>query len=107
MESVKIKLIVKNDAGEIVNFKVKTTTKLSKLMDAYCTRAGLSIKQCRFIFDGKILQPYDTPDKLNMEDDDQIDVNLEQVGGSFWQVINMETNMCNWQQIIYLFVLSS
>lgn len=59
----------------MVNFKVKTTTKLSKLMEAYCNRAGWPIKQCRFNFDGHIIMPDDTPDKLGMENDDQIDVN--------------------------------
>lgn len=51
-------------------------------MDAYCTRQGLSGNQCRFIFDGERLKDDDTPDKLEMENGDEIDVMVEQTGGS-------------------------
>ena len=50
-------------------------------MDAYCQRQGLSSNQCRFIFDGERLKDDDTPDKLEMENGDEIDVMVEQTGG--------------------------
>lgn len=35
----------------------------------------------RFIFDGQFITPEDTPKSLEMEDQDQVDVHLKQVGG--------------------------
>lgn len=46
-------------------------------MDAYCSRQGLASNQCRFIFDGERLKDDDTPDKLEMENGDEIDVMVE------------------------------
>ena len=45
---------------------------------------------CRFIFDGERLKDEDTPEKLEMENGDEIDAMVEQTGGkgeqveSFW-----------------------
>ncbi len=72
----KIKLKVKTakshiTGGEdVIQFRVKKTTKMEKLMDAYCTRVGIPRRQCRFIFDGQIIRETDTPLELEMEDDD-------------------------------------
>ena len=51
-------------------------------MDAYCTRQGLANNQCRFIFDGERIKDDDTPDTLEMENGDEIDVMVEQTGGT-------------------------
>ena len=76
-----INIKVKAQDGSEIFFKIKRTTQLKKLMDAYCTRQGLAINQCRFIFDGERLKDDDTPDKLEMENGDEIDVMVEQTGG--------------------------
>eukprot|EP00347_Sterkiella_histriomuscorum_P000970 403373831 len=76
-----INIKVKSQDGTEIFFKIKRTTQLKKLMDAYCNRQGLSINQCRFIFDGERLKDDDTPDKLEMENGDEIDVMVEQTGG--------------------------
>ena len=77
-----INIKVKAQDGTEIFFKIKRSTQLKKLMDAYCTRQGLSINQCRFIFDGERLKDDDTPEKLEMENGDEIDVMVEQTGGS-------------------------
>lgn len=77
-----INIKVKAQDGTEIYFKIKRTTQLKKLMDAYCTRQGLSSTQCRFIFDGERLKDDDTPDKLEMENGDEIDVMVEQTGGA-------------------------
>ncbi len=77
-----INIKVKAQDGTEIFFKIKRSTQLKKLMDAYCTRQGLSGNQCRFIFDGERLKDDDTPDKLEMENGDEIDVMVEQTGGS-------------------------
>ena len=57
----------------MVHFKIKRHTKLKKLMEAYCLRQGLVLAQVRFLFDGARLRDTQTPDELDMEDDDVID----------------------------------
>lgn len=37
----------------------------------------------KFLYDGAILHPESTPESLHMEDDDEIDAMLTQVGGAF------------------------
>ena len=60
-------------------------------MDAYCTRQGLANNQCRFIFDGERIKDEDTPENLEMENGDEIDVMVEQTGGSgFWKISRLE-----------------
>ncbi len=76
-----INIKVKAQDGTEIFFKIKRTTQLKKLMEAYCTRQGLSANQCRFIFDGERLKDDDTPDKLEMENGDEIDAMVEQTGG--------------------------
>ena len=67
--------------GNIVHFKIKRKTQLKKLMEAYCNRQSLQMDQIRFLFDGNRLRETQSPDELEMEDDDVIDAMLFQVGG--------------------------
>lgn len=57
-------------------------------MDAYCQRQSvlirltqLNVSNVRFLFDGERLHETQTPKDLNMENGDEIDVVIEQVGG--------------------------
>ena len=77
-----INIKVKAQDGTEIYFKIKRTTQLKKLMDAYCQRQGLANNQCRFIFDGERVKDDDTPDGLEMENGDEIDVMVEQTGGA-------------------------
>ncbi|EJP63974.1 Ubiquitin-like protein SMT3 [Beauveria bassiana] len=63
-------------------FKIKRTTKLEKLMTAFCDRQGKSMTAVRFLFDGTRVQPSDTPDNLEMADGDTLEVHQEQLGGA-------------------------
>lgn len=72
-----INIKVKAQDGTEIYFKIKKTTQLKKLMDAYCTRQGLANNQCRFIFDGERIKDDDTPETLEMENGDEIDVMVE------------------------------
>lgn len=82
--------------GEEVFFKIKSTTQLKKLMDAYCQRQGLSANNVRFLFDGERLHETQTPRELNMENGDEIDVLVEQVGGShLWCYVLIPILLCN------------
>merc|ERR1711912_171907 len=76
-----IQLKVKDQQGSEVQFKIKKSTPLRKLMDAYCSRLGLQASQVRFMVDGERIGPDDTAEKLGLEDEDLIDVAMEQTGG--------------------------
>jgi len=72
--------VVTQDGNEIF-FKCKMTTPLQKLMQAFCNRQGVALNSVRFLFDGQRLSANQTPQELEMEDGDVIDVMVEQQGG--------------------------
>jgi len=77
-----INIKVVSAAGEEVFFKIKRSTKLSKLQGAYASKVGKDVGSIRFLYDGTRIADDDTPASLDMEDNDTIDVMVEQVGGS-------------------------
>jgi small ubiquitin-related modifier len=76
-----INLIVQDQAGAQVHFKVKTHTRLEKVIAAYCQKKAIEPSSVRFVFDGTRVNPASTPEDLGMDDGDSIDVFQEQVGG--------------------------
>lgn len=68
--------------GNEVFFRIKRSTQLKKLMNAYCDRQSVEINSIAFLFDGRRLRAEQTPDELEMEDGDEIDAMLHQTGGS-------------------------
>ncbi|CAL1702519.1 unnamed protein product [Somion occarium] len=77
-----INIKVVTQTGEEVFFKIKRSTKLSKLQSAYAQKVGKDVGSIRFLYDGNRVNENDTPASLDMEDNDAIDVMVEQVGGS-------------------------
>lgn len=69
------------DNNNEVFFKIKRTTALKKLMDAFCERQGKSPNSVRFLFDGTRVQASDSPNTLDMQDGDTLEVHQEQTGG--------------------------
>ncbi|KAI4191334.1 MAG: hypothetical protein L6R41_000121 [Letrouitia leprolyta] len=69
------------DNNNEVFFKIKRTTALSKLMNAFCERQGKNLNTVRFLFDGARVNPTDSPDSLEMADGDTLEVHQEQIGG--------------------------
>ncbi|KAJ6042177.1 uncharacterized protein N7446_013243 [Penicillium canescens] len=69
------------DNNNEVFFKIKRTTQLKKLMDAFCERQGKQISTVRFLFDGTRVRPEDSPETLDMADGDTLEVHQEQIGG--------------------------
>lgn len=68
-------------SGEETFFKVKKHTKMSKIFNAYASRKGVDVTSLRFLLDGENVKGDSTPKMLELEDQDQIDAVLEQVGG--------------------------
>lgn len=78
-----IQLRVVDQNGQEVLFKIKKTTQLKKLMDAYCDRKGITDRGAvRFSFNGERIREDSTPKELGIEENDSIDVLLQQVGGT-------------------------
>ncbi|KAL8195572.1 hypothetical protein R6Q57_025975 [Mikania cordata] len=67
--------------GNEVFFRIKRSTQLKKLMNAYCDRQSVELNSIAFLFDGRRLRAEQTPDELEMEDGDEIDAMLHQTGG--------------------------
>lgn len=54
------------DNNNEVFFKIKRTTQLKKLMDAFCERQGKVPSACRFLFDGQRVNPTDNPEMVGV-----------------------------------------
>jgi hypothetical protein len=54
------------DNNNEVFFKIKRTTALGKLMNAFCDRQGKNISSVRFLFDGQRVTPNDNPDTVRL-----------------------------------------
>ena len=63
-------------------FKIKRKTKMGKVFAAYAKVKGQSQGQLKFLLDGERILEHQTPKMLEMEDGDQIDAFIEQVGGN-------------------------
>ena len=72
--------MVSQDGSELF-FKMKKKTQIGKLMNAWCQRQGVNLNAVRFLFDGTRINSDQTPEGLEMEDGDVIDVMVEQQGG--------------------------
>ena len=76
-----INLKVSDGTAEIF-FRIKKTTPMKRLMEAFCNRQGKTMESLRFLMDGTRVEPDNTPGELDLEDGDVIEAHREQVGGS-------------------------
>ncbi|KAJ1629652.1 ubiquitin-related domain-containing protein, partial [Pavlovales sp. CCMP2436] len=70
-------LMVTTADGTEILFKCKMTTPLSKLMNAFCQRQGVTMQSVRFLFDGQRISRDHTPTDFDMDEGDSIDVMAE------------------------------
>jgi len=54
---------------------------MSKVFNTYAQRKGVQISSLRFLLDGERIEEGQTPEALELDDQDQIDCMLEQSGG--------------------------
>ena len=73
VSDVSSRVVCMQQGGDRQLFRVKRTAKIGTVMDAYCAQKGLDRLGARFLFDGKRIQPTQTPTELEMEDEDVID----------------------------------
>eukprot|EP00808_Paulinella_micropora_P027028 g7776.t1 len=69
----RLSLIVRSQIGEEAFLRILPTTPLSKLMGAYCQKAGKPIENVRFLFHGVVLNPNQTAAEVEIVDGSLID----------------------------------
>lgn len=79
--ATKLALSVEDQSDGVVNFTVKPTVPMSKIMSRYAEAKGVDLQSLRFAFDGQRLGGNATPQALGMEDGDVLHVFVEQIGG--------------------------
>ncbi|EGB07726.1 hypothetical protein AURANDRAFT_27343, partial [Aureococcus anophagefferens] len=72
-----LNIMLRDQTGEKTFFKVKKTTKLDKLFNAYSQRKGVNASSLRFLFDGQRVRGDQTARDVKLEDRDRIDVMLD------------------------------
>ncbi|VDN98460.1 unnamed protein product [Rodentolepis nana] len=76
-----INLTVHGQDGSIIHFKIKKSTPFKKLMTAYCHRLGYTLNNVRFTCDGEHINQDDTPESMDIDNNDTIEVFQTQTGG--------------------------
>jgi small ubiquitin-related modifier len=76
-----VNLTIKDPQGEEVYFKVKRTTRMRKLFQAFCKRSNTEYETMRFFFQGERVDDETTPADLGLKDGDKLDAFVRQVAG--------------------------
>jgi len=79
-DDTKITLRLKSQSGAETMFKLLQTTPMSKIFNAYAAREGVDVASLRFLLNGRRVSSDATPAILELEDLDQIDAILQQIG---------------------------
>lgn len=80
-ETEHINLRVQGQDALTLDFKMKRSTNMGRMMKAYCDKKCIQPSAVRFLYDGQRILETHTADKLGMEDGDVVDVVLQQTGG--------------------------
>jgi len=75
-----INIKVVGPANPEVQFRVKKSTQLRKVMTAYCDRMQQDMKGLQFLYGSERIRPEQTPAQLEMKDGDIIDALVKSVG---------------------------
>jgi small ubiquitin-related modifier len=81
-DSQHVNLTIKDPQGEESYFKVKRSTRMRKLFQAFCRRNNLDPMTIRFFFQGERINEDHTPDDLGLQDGDKVDSFVRQTAGS-------------------------
>lgn len=71
-----IKLSVRNQTNQF-KFKIQKTDPFSKIIAAVAAKQGISVDKIKLKFEGDTLSPDDTPNDLDMENGDLIDLHIK------------------------------
>ncbi|GAA5940873.1 hypothetical protein JCM10213_007991 [Rhodosporidiobolus nylandii] len=80
--STKHQITIKISANEDdIQLKAKGSTKFSKIYEAVANNRGIEPNSFTLTHDGRRIQPSDTPESLEFEEEEQIDFHIQQTGG--------------------------
>jgi small ubiquitin-related modifier len=83
-----LNITIKDPQGSEFRFKVKKSTRMRKLFQAFCKRSGTGEGAMRFFHQECRIDDEQTPAELGLQDGDMIDAFVRQVaGGSGSQVV--------------------
>ncbi|KAF9040225.1 ubiquitin-like protein [Hymenopellis radicata] len=77
----KINIHIQTDGGDKIAVMVRRDTRFAKVFAAAEKKFGKEPGTFKFTYEGKRIQPDQTPAEVDMEDQDTIDAHLEQTGG--------------------------
>ncbi len=72
----KISIQVRIGKEEVLKFNIGTKNTFEKLMNGISKKKGIPKEQFKLLFDGQSLKPNQTPEDLDMEDDDLIELKM-------------------------------
>jgi small ubiquitin-related modifier len=76
-----VNITIKDPQGEETYFRVKRSTRMRKLFQAFCKRSNIDPSTMRFFFSGERINEDQTPEDLGLHDGDKIDAFVRQVAG--------------------------
>lgn len=74
-------IAVEDQTGKSMQFLLKSTTTMQKLLEKYSQVAGSTAHKLRFIYKGRTVEQNDTAETLKMSDGDKLEVFSSQIGG--------------------------
>jgi len=80
-EDIIVVILKPADDSAQIEVRSKRKTKIEKLINAYAKQKNINPNSLRFYLDGNRLTAQQTLSSANINDGDQIDVMIEQVGG--------------------------
>jgi len=76
---IQLKFRVNGKSTDIETLSLPFKSHFQTAMDHFCTKRKVAVAQCKFIFDGESLHPNGTPEGLDLEGGEMIDVKLPAV----------------------------
>ena len=65
-----------------VHFRIKKGATFDKLKKSYSQRINVPLTELRFLFEGRRIGDQDTPETMEMEEEDVVEVFQQQTGGA-------------------------
>ena len=83
--SIKLRFRVNGKANDITMLSIPLKGQFQSVMARFAQKKCVTVSQCKFIFDGEVLNPNATPEGLDLEGDEMIDVKLPESNASSQQ----------------------
>jgi len=78
---VKVKFRVNGSSSDVVSLSVPFKGDFRSVMARFAERRKVAVDRCKFVFDGEALPPTSTPEELDLEGEEIVDVVVMEEGG--------------------------